>query len=205
MTRTLVTAVAAAVAALTLAGCSSDGEPSGASPAPSASPSTSPSSTPGIFEESDLTASAEPDPAGDPIEFFSSGRSCTTDPGPDLLMSEEIEVSRPVAVDDAQLQLATPDIGLGRATYVALPKGEVPLTGSWIGTAPDESVRDRVGWSERKRLVGADLEPGRYYVYFPLEITGNAGYDGIAIDWSDESGSGTSVWNSRDRYRKDCG
>ena len=201
MPRALI-ATAVALAALS-AGCSSDSDQANTDPVPTSSPS-SPSTSPSSDEPSDLTPSAEPQQPTDPIEFYSSGRSCVEYPGPDLLLSEEIKVSRRLKLDGAELQDLRGDIELGRPTYVAVPRGEVPLTGSWAGTAPTKKQWDRTGWLDRKPLTGAEVPPGRYYVYFPIELTGPGRYSGIAVDWTDEAGSGTSVWDTRDIYRPHC-
>jgi hypothetical protein len=205
MLRRRATPVLAALAALAclVAGCSSgDGADRGDDPT-AGSPSTG---TP-----HDPTATATPTPPQDPVRFDSRGRGCL-EIGPAfgdrMLTWESALVRRPLTLGHLR------PVGLGGVvgaftvvgvSVVPVPHEGVPETGTLRRLRPTPRIARRVHWSEREPLAGAQVTPGRYYVFVQARVSGPAHYDGLALTWTDESGGeGSSTWQTHDSYRRRC-
>jgi hypothetical protein len=189
MTRTL--AVAAAAALMLAAGCSSDGS-SDADPAPDPSTTTgSPTST-----------SA---PEGPAVVLRSSPGffSCQIQHGK-LVEAISMRVARPVTLQSADLVGAT-NIRVGEATVVARPEGSSDSSSSLPGAEPKGKIRRDLAWDQRQPLAGAEVQPGLYYYFLPIEVAkAGAHLDGSRVTWSEDGvdGASDSEWSTD--FGKQC-
>lgn len=188
----MIRTLAAVVGVLSLAaGCSSDGDVANTDPVPR---------TP--------TATAEPAQAPavatDPVEFYSSGGACKGFSGP-LVLWEEAKVKETVTTHDFQPLHLTGDFTVKETSVVAVPKGEVPISGSLKGERPGAKLRERIDWADREPIKDATLEPGKYYFFITADIGNRARYGGIELTWTGTSGNnGSSLWDIQDVYKPRC-
>ena len=186
MTRVRTLALLLAGTALAASACTGDEPPRTAELEPRATPATTPA-------------------GGDPVVFSSQGRTCVEFTGP-IVIWEEAEVSRPLTLTGFAPVGLEGDLAPGAASVVAVPEGSVPMTGSVRGNVIPAKWADQVGWEDREPVAGAEIGPGRYYVFLEAKIRGRASYDGIQLSWTDADGQeGASIWRAQDTYRRDCG
>lgn len=201
MARTRTSAVLIALL-LAATACSGDDEPD-ADVARTDAPVTE-ATTPEPDVEVEETSEPEPEVPVEPVTWGSSGRMCTEFTGPTVIW-EWIRVNQPLTLRSLEPVGLEGGFEPGAVSIVAVPRGEIPFTGSIKGTRIPERHADDVAWDDREPVRGFTADRGRYYVFLQAEITGDATYDGFELSWTDEIGDpGTSTWDIQDRYRRDC-
>lgn len=120
-----------------------------------------------------------------------------------MLMVDQLEVLRPMTLTALDLPEAD-GIDIGDVTISRQQKGDIPLSGGWLGTEPADGRKDDLHWDRRTPLAGAQVAPGWYNYFLPLDIAGVAKFRGVEVSWEDDSGSGTSRQTVNETYRKSC-
>jgi hypothetical protein len=185
---------AAAVAVLALAtGCSSDGS-SEADPTPDPTQATSSSTSPSPGA-----------PANKPVVLrtYPGFSSCEILDGK-LLEVGSMRVTRPVTLEGASLVGAV-NINLDETSVARRPDGTKDSAGSYPGAAPGAKLAREIGWDQRRPLAGAQLQPGRYYYFLPVEVDEQGGhYDGMEVAWSEGDQGGVSDAERVTDFKKSC-
>ena len=157
------------------------------------------------------TPTATPAPPQDPVHFDSRGRGCIEIGkryGDRLLIWESALVRRPLTLGRLRPVGLSGLVGafdVVGVSVVPVPHEGVPETGDLRRLTPTPRIARKVHWSEREPLAGAQVTPGRYYVFVQARVTGPAHYDGLQLTWTDESGGeGSSTWQTHDSYRRSC-
>jgi hypothetical protein len=186
MTRSL--AVAAAAALVLATGCSSDGSSDG-------SPDPDRSETP------TSSTSAPADPAV--VLRGYAGSSCQTGGGR-VVEVGSMRVDRPVTLGRAGLVGAV-NVVHGAASVVARPDSGPDWSGTYPGPRPGPQSRRDLGWDQREPLAGAQLEPGRYYVFVPVRIRPpSAHFEGLQVTWSEGDVPGVAEADRVTDFKESC-
>lgn len=139
-----------------------------------------------------------------PVRFFTSGRACMAHTGP-TVMWEDIRVREPLTLRSLEAVDAVGGFDVDATSVVAIPEGEVPLTGTFKGPRIPEKWSADVAWDDRERLAGAAIQPGDYYVFLEGRVTGPGSDRGFELSWTDASGTaGSTLWDVATTYRKKC-
>ena len=173
---------------LALTGCSSDSEARPAEPVTTTRPGPA---TPAAEE------------LGDPLRFFSSGRTvvrCFPDGDRRIMTFDQVRPRRPVTL--------TGVTGGGDATTIVrtwvapLAAGEIDESGNIDLDAGGTQLADVDTWADREPLRGAALEPGTTYTFFlSTTLRPDRGFDDFLLAWDDGATTGESAFDHGGRTR----
>jgi hypothetical protein len=127
--------------------------------------------------------------AADPFVATGAGATCANgNVGASLLVGEAVKLTRAVTVTNFEAA-SNRGIGLG-SPQVSLVHGKAPESGTWHGPAPAEPAHTLLNWTGRATLVGAQLAPGNYEIWWTAKANAtNARYVAITLGWKDASGA----------------
>ena len=120
-----------------------------------------------------------------------------------VLIADQFEVLRPLTLSRLELP-DTINIELGHVTISRRHHDDIDLAGGWVGEQPEEARQDDLRWDQREPLADAQVKPGWYHYFLPLDITDVARFRGVEIAWQDGAGSSSSRQTANETYRKSC-
>ncbi len=143
---------------------------------------------------------------GPAVEWPAYGLDVCAEHGGELVEFEIFRVRRDARVTSADLQRPEGDLRqVARALVTPVDPDQPTITGTAWGRAPEPEHREQLSWDQRRPLVGARLEPGRYYVFVRFAVDGPASHRGITLGWEDDAErTGLSVGNVAYRFRDRC-
>lgn len=196
MTRTRTAAVLTALL-LAVTGCSGEDEPESGPETPTASADETVLRPPGT-----AVRLASPDSSG-----YGYTSCVPAGAGGPWIVWTELRVVRPATFDDIVLVgVESNAIEVTDVVYTARPAGRQRFTAVLEGAEPPRRFQEQVGWADRRPVDGTTvLDPGRYYVFLVLDVSGPGAFDDAQIGWTEQDGeAGVTDWGHRQEFARRC-